>query len=249
MISLNEQIAELDRELDLLLAGDDNRVAIEEVESALNDLDHCYRNVMATMGRKKILTSFPNEFTLDEENGEESGFKQVVLEKYGSLVNAWEENRSRIRQSGTVGEFIEALGAFQRCMEITSQTCWGNWVNKISSDISIADAQLESVKSVLDYATPIQKYKIGRDSFSEKTSQVPNSIDEIQALINLSEKLKKIKSELKFNLPAKVLSFYDQLDREGTFPLGRFDSELSDWLTENGGLKDLSITRRRKFRF
>lgn len=249
MIELVSQVADVEREVDLLLASDETIRAIEEVESALDELEQSYNRYVDSMRQRSALLKFPDFFGFDDVNSDEIALRQQAVEAFDKVSVAWDENRARIRQSGTVGDLVAVLSNYTNAINANTKAKWFDWVNGLASDFAISEAELVSVKSVPDYIRPIEIFKRCRDEFTIAAKNVPEEAPAITRLAGQANKLREIKGSLRFDLPEFVLEFFDTLNRDGAFPFAKLTPELSDWLSENNELKNLSIVRRGISRF
>jgi hypothetical protein len=246
MTRLLEQLAEIGRELDLLIAGDDNRRVIEEVEGATKELEAKQSVLGNAVLHRQALLGPPVDFSTQEVAEEEGPLLVFLRDKYRLLEETWKADPSSVRQSGCVGDFCRLLDGYVRCLEKNSANTWDSWKVLLERQFAVADAQLESVKSVLDYAGEIAKYKQSAARFSELSQRIPNTPGVLNEMNALAVALKKTREGLIFNLPRKVVDFYNALDRNGQFPFTNLDPEVSQWLEKNDGMKDLAVVRRRK---
>jgi exonuclease VII small subunit len=248
MTQLSDQLAEIGRELDVLLAGDDNRRIIEEVESATEKLRPAQLLLSSALAHRRALCGPPVDYSAPQFADTEDPLYCHLQESYEALKEKWQENPASVRQRGAVGKFCESVKSYAELVEEHSTSSWEAWRDSLERQFGIATAQLESVKNVLDYAGPITKYKQGMELFAGLSRRLPEDRHVLQKIKAAADELKNIKDGLVFDLPKKVVNFFNALDRDGQFPLSRLDSEIGDWLAENDGLKDLAVVRRRMSR-
>lgn len=244
MTILTAQIEKVEREVDFLSASAETRTAIDEVESALGALEGSFAGWLSILAERNALAEFPNIFQFEDMLEAELALKIRIIELYKLAAEAWETDRTRIKQSGTVGVLADALVDCQKLVRGNNKKVWIEWANSVASDFAISDAELDSIINVPAYSLPIQNFKEGRDKFSSAIQEVPNNSIQVGRLTELARSLQEIKGSLEFKLPKFVMEFFDTLNRDGTYPLSKLSAELSEWLSKNDELQNLSISRR-----
>lgn len=244
MTTLTAQIEKVEREVEFLCASAETRTAIDEVESALGVLEGSFGAWLRILMERDALAEFPDIFQFEDVLEPELVLRNRVIELYKLAAEAWENDRTRIKQSGTVGALADALVDCEKLVRENNKRVWIEWANSVASDFAISDAELDSIINVPAYTVPIQKFKEGREKFSLAIQEVPNNSVQVGRLTELARSLHEIKGGLEFKLPKFVMEFFNTLNRDGTYPLSKLSVELSDWLSENDELRNLSITRR-----
>ncbi len=248
MTRLSDQLAEIGRELDILLAGDDNRRVIGELELATEELEPTRALLDNALLRRRALCGPPVNCAPYQFTAAEEPLYGSLRHAYETLREAWQDDPANVRQKGVVGEVRECADDYAEVVEKNNTGTWEEWKNSLEREFLIATAQIESIKNVLDYAGPITRYKQGVERFAALARQLPEDSHALQQMKTIAEELTKIKGGFVFVLPQKVLDFYNALDHDGHFQLARLDTEIKDWLVKNDGLKDLAIVRRRTIR-
>ena len=243
MTRLGDQLDEIGRELDLLIAGHDNRRVIAELETAIDELEPVCAALVLTSKRRDTLRGSPREFQLEKFNEEERTLRLGLRERLSALEKTRQEDPASVRQRGNVSEMCQSALEYRKCVDKNSSSSWDAWRQSLERQFLIAAPQLESIRNVLDYAEAIARYKQEAERFKEFSRSIPENGTLLKELKDLAGRLKKIKEGFVFNLPRKVVAFYDLLDRDGHFPLERLDPEVSKWLADNDGFKDLTIVR------
>ena len=141
MTSLREQVAEIGRELDLLIAGDDNRRVIEEVEGATKELEAKQSDLGNAVLHRHVLLGPPVDFPKVQFAQEEESLLAVLRDKYRLLEETWKADPSSVRQSGRVGDFCRFLDSYVRCIERNSVNTWDSWKVLLERQFAVADAQ------------------------------------------------------------------------------------------------------------
>ena len=245
MSALKAKISALNRDLDLLLAGDENRRIIDEVERATEELAAVAAPLEHATACRVILIGNPVGCSSYEFIVQEAPLYARVFAKFQALKRAWQEDPAAVRQSGAVGDFCESVREYVGVIDSNSVASWTTWRDGLERTFSIASVQLDSIKNVLNYAVPIARYRQGIIRFANLTRVVPTTPSDLQKIVAEASALATIKEELVFDLPPKVVAFFDALDRDGQVALGTLDPEVRVWLTEHDGVKDLVIVRRR----
>jgi len=244
MSKLLDQLSEIDKELEILCAGDEIRVVIEEFESTVDDLEPQCKALQQSLTERSALLEYPNEFQIDDIGESEEISKAHSRECFSALLSSWDENPANIRQNGSVAQFRDAVVVYQKSLTANNRRKWADWTDSLAKLFLIADAQIESVKHVPDYKGPIAAYRRKYEDFSTFASKMPTEAAIINQVRKLADELSKIRRNISFDLPPKILRFFEALDRDGRYPLSKLDPEIYEWLKENNGLKDLSISRR-----
>ena len=245
MTRLGDQIEELSHEVDLLLAGHDNRRVIEQIETAIDELEPTSTSLERALGNRRVLRTSPRDFRLDTFADEEERLCVRLRQSYASMRKAWLEDPASLRQRGHVAQFRQSSENYRAAVDRNNEACWSSWIQDLEQQFLVAGPQLESIRNVLDYRDPIARYKQGVDQFSVLTRAIPDDEAGLNAIRVLASSLRGIREGFIFDLPKVVVSFYDALDRDGSIPLIKLTPEVADWLQKNDGVRDLAIIRRR----
>jgi hypothetical protein len=214
------------------------------MESAIDDLDPQCIAMQRALAERAALLEYPSSFNFADVLELEDSTKSTASECFLALLASWREKASEIRQNGSVAQFRDAAQTYQKTVAANNKQKWSGWTSDLETQFLIADAQIESVKHVPDYKAPIATYKRKCEEFYSANQVVPTKTEAIEQIQQLSKDLGKIRNSISFDLPPKILRFYELLDRDGLYPLSRLDSDIYDWLKDHDGLKDLTIRRR-----
>ena len=244
MTRLGDQIGELSHEVDLLLAGDDNRRVIEEIETAIDELEPTTMSLEHALANRRILCTSP-DFKFDAFADEEAKLCLRLRQRYADMRKVWLEDPGSLRQRGLVAQFRRSSDDYCVAVVRNNAATWNAWIQDLEQRFLVAGPQLESIRNVLDYRDAIARYKQGADRFSVLARAIPDDEAGLTAILDLSNNLRTIRQGFVFDLPKVVVSFYDALDRDGSVPLSKLTPEVADWLRDNDGVRDLAINRRR----
>ena len=244
MTRLGDQIRDLSHEVDLLLAGHDNRRVIEEIETAIDELEPTSTSLEQALSNRRVLCT-STDFRLDAFADEEAKLCLRLRQRYADMRNAWLEDPGSLRQRGLVGQFRQSSENYCAAVVRNNAATWDAWIQDLEQRFLVAGPQLESIRNVLDYSDSIARYKQGADGFSVLARAIPNDEAGLNAIRDLANNLRKIREGFVFDLPKVVVSFYDALDRDGAVPISKWTPEVADWLRDNDGVRDLAIIRRR----
>lgn len=244
MTKLAEQIQSVGREIDLLLAGDKTRLAIEEISLAHEELEGALESLLENLNQRRSLQEGDDHFTFTDDEDAELAAWSAVITNYDLVVSAWEEDRAKVRQCDGFGELVEIVDSTARSIGRSNRKKWRSWLDALSRDFSVSEAELENVRHVPEYKGAIAKYSSDFTRFAELARQLPESAGETRRIRDLANRMSEIKASLDFSLPEFVLEFYRALDEDGSFPLDKVSDKLMQWLADNSALKSLGVVRR-----
>lgn len=245
MTELEKQIDKVNREVDLLMASDETRLAIEEIEWAHESLNSVLVNFDYESTIRQAMLESEEDFNLSDIESIESTIWSHIISSYDLVREVWEDNKTKVRQDAAFQDLVQSLTNLAKSMQQNNKRKWHEWVTAEATSFSVSDAELESIRHVPEYKEDIRRFKAGIADFSQLESRLPNEVDAIVKLKALSNRLREIKSGFNFSLPEYVLRFYRELDENRSFPLNRIDEKLMKWLADNDELKNLAVTRRR----
>jgi hypothetical protein len=241
---LDSQVAEIERELTQLLASADNKKRIEEYGTATTELLAIGGILREAVERRETLRRSEEDFQLGPAADVERPLLKRLTDSLAKVRQAWDEDRVKIRQGGAVGKLRTAAETFAQRVDGNSTQRWESWRKEAESQFGVAEAQLESIKHVMDFRDQVSRYRQLADDFRAATQVVPRTPEALASIRATVRELNGIKSGLKFDLPAEVTAFFEALDRDGSFPLGKMVPTVERWLADNNGFRDLVIARR-----
>ena len=244
MTKLGEQIREVDREIDLLLASDETRLAIDEIEAAHEQLEGSFEELCNQTAQRQSLQDGDEYFRFTDAEEEELDRWPSVSSSYDLVLVAWKDDRIKVRQSEAFGELVQQLEDVANLIGRNNRKKWQEWIKSIERSFAASDAELDSIKHVPEYKQSLASYRSGVAEFDEIVMRLPESAAVTKHVRALADRLEKIKSAFDFSLPEYVLAFYKALDDNESFPLDKVSDKLMRWLTENNALKSLAIVRR-----
>jgi len=245
---LATQIGRLAEQLETLVAVEENRQVIEELDHAIDQIEPEYHACVEVIHCRRTLETRPDRFATEQFATSESIVANETKEKLLRLKEVWTEDRRRVWHSGAAGEFRDALEAFRVCLEQNNQTLWLQWIKELEQRFLISEVELESIKNVPAYQESVRRYRIEFQNFQDLSKRVPDEASKIEDVERLAGDLHCIRTGINFDLPNDVLKFFDRLDRDGFVPLRDLDENVRHWLAENNGLKDLAVSRRETYR-
>ena len=241
MTELKNQINSIERQIELLIAGDDTRQAIEELRETVNVLEPVVNSLKELFSIRKNCTENSHFFTIEFFESEQLQVLEKAKISYQNLAEASKEDITDLRQRGLVGEFRDALKQFNDVLKFSNDNTWKNSCDKLESGFMVTEAQLNSIENVPGHRSLVEEYKTTKDKFDKLSGNPSSNSDIVSSLESYAIDLSAIKDKIKFDMPDNVKKFYDRLHRHGDYPLDQCDEEVFDWLRENDGLKDLCI--------
>ena len=124
MSKLQNQLSEIDKELEILCAGDEIRVVIEELESSVDELAPECEALEQAFIERAVLIEHPNTFQIDDVAGSEELPMESSRECFSTLLSFWDESPASIRQNGSVGRFRDAVAAYRKSVSANNGLIW-----------------------------------------------------------------------------------------------------------------------------
>ena len=146
MIKLDAQLDELSQELDTLSAGEGTRQIIDQLDTAVSELEPEYEELERALTERRTLTSEPQWFQLGEFSEAEETLAQEMEECFRSLLKVWQKDASKVRQSGAVSEFRDAVQRYRHCVDRGNTIAWTRWRTELEKQFLIGTPELESVR-------------------------------------------------------------------------------------------------------
>ena len=175
MSRLGDQIKELSREVDLLLAGHDNRRVIEEIEAAIDELEPTSTSLERALANRRVLGASP-DFRFDAFGDEETKLCLRLRQRYAEMRKVWLEDPGSLRQHGLVAQFRQSSDNYCVAVVRNNAAVWNAWIQDLEQRFLVARPQLESIRNVLDYRDAIARYKQGAERFSVLARAIPDDI-------------------------------------------------------------------------
>jgi hypothetical protein len=244
MTPLSKQIVEVSAELQTLAAGEDNRRIIDEVEAAIEQLAPAIQSLAIARNRRVALVDSDVALDPGAYDALERASRKAIVKAFTALRDANQANAAKIRQSGVSAKFVNASRAFEEALNAHNEQAWHEWVDSRERSFQVTDAELNSIENVLDYAADVARYRERRQRFSALVRVVPSTASDVAAVVEVADELTRLRAGFRFDLPAPVVRFFDELSRTGSLPLKQVPESVMTWLRDNQGLDDLMVSRR-----
>lgn len=248
MIPLDQDIETTTQLIQLFESGDDTKTYIEEVTAILDSIEPLADKLDGAIRVRRRLDDSEVDF---EFNDTLVGIRNIIakfVEQETGIAKSWKEASYKIRQNGVVQDFSVAANGLCSQLVALNKLAWDEWVDELKAKFSVIEAQIESVANVPEYAGLVIDYKNKNSRFIELSDGVPEDPDGvgefIAKILSLADSLVTLRTEIRFDLPAEILDFFNALDRDGTFPLEKYGVEIMEWLRENNGLKGLVVSKK-----
>jgi hypothetical protein len=123
---------------------------------------------------------------------------------------------------------------------------WQTWSNQLFDSFNITDAELSSIEHIDKYKVIYTAFKNGRNSFKEKTLNLPTEVSQIDELQVLANQLQLLIKDIDFDIPEEVKVFFDHINNPicgNKAPLKLLTPEVLKWIESNNESAHFSIGR------
>lgn len=248
MTLLSEQINEVKIQLELITAGDENRVAIAAYEKFLNQFLPIVGKLEDNSQKKNILKNIPQLF-LDSYTQEQADLNTCLNSATASL-NAlklkWQQDDYKVVQDDSFDNTVQAISSLLEKILEQNKALWQEWCEHLSTSFNITEAELKSIEHV-------NKYQIIRDAFLKERKNFQRlskyeRLEEgsIENLKKLSFQLENLIKDIDFDIPEEVKLFFESLNdftHKNKAPLSLLTSEVLKWIKDNNETASFSIMR------
>jgi len=248
MIPLTQQITDIDTQLDLLVAGDENRVAIKEYEKFFEQFFPVVRKLADSCEKIKVLKNIPND-SLDREVELISHFKNHVVTTKSVLrilAEKWLEDDYTVTQDDSFDNAIQSIKSLTKGMMELNKVAWKAWCDHLLENFNVTDAELASIEKIDRYKDIHNTFVQERMSFELKASNLPVDEVQISELESMSNRLQELIKDIDFNIPVEVKLFFDHLNSPiygKKAALSLLTPEVMKWIEDNNEIGSFSITR------
>ena len=236
MLLLN-QITELDQELDKVLQGEGNALAIESLELVYTNLVPSFDSLEGALSRRRIYKKLPGDYAIVSQSDEEVELAQSALSTVQSFKMIWDELEQKytISQNDICSNTSTILMSLSKILNARNSGQYSSWITQISDEVSVSDSDLEQQENspnLIDNAIEYRKvYRI----FRNQINTVSPSEESIGSLQIVRKKLVELKDKMEFNQPEDVIKLFKhlrQVGNNGRAPLSMLTAEVLQWMSE-----------------
>jgi len=253
MTPLAQQIQNVDTQLDILVAGDENRVAIKEYEKFFEQFFPVVWKLDDSCKKRKVLKSIPKEY-LDLQAELVNNFKNdlsATKSVLRILEEKWQEDDYKVTQDDSFDNTIQAMKSLTKMIVLANKEVWNTWTDYLLDSFNRTDAELNNIEKIDKYRDTYSAFVKERTSFKSKVSNLPAEIDQIKEVQELSNRLQILMKDVDGNLSEEVKKFLDCIDdviKGKKAPLSLLTPEVLKWIQDENEMSSFAITRSSGYR-
>jgi len=253
MTPLAQQIQNVDTQLDILVAGDENRVAIKEYEKFFEQFFPIVGKLDDSCKKRKVLKNIPSEY-LDQQTELIQSFKNNLATTKSVLhilLEKWLEDDYTVTQDDSFDNTIQAMKSLTKVIVVTNKEVWNTWTDYLLDSFNRTDAELNNIEKIDKYRDTYNAFVKERTSFKSKIANLPTEIDQIKEIQELSNRLQILMKDVNVNLSEEVKRFLDCIDdvvKGKKAPLSLLTPEVLKWIQDENEMSSFAITRSSGYR-
>jgi len=246
MTQLEEQIQTLKDQLILLEDSNKNTEIIADYELIKGKLNKNFVAIEKQNNLLKNLSQLPEGHEINAFSENESEQLTAVKFSFDTFKSKWQELDDKVRQDESMDNAQISLAKLCKILTEKNNTAWSDWVTNLSMDFYVNDASLKSQESIPGLEDIVNNYKIQKSQFMQLSENISESVDTINILEVLSEKLQNIKKQMKLDLPEEVKRFFDAFSFIGSHQvsLSLITPTVVKWLQENHEIDKFVVKRK-----
>jgi hypothetical protein len=248
MVPLMQQIEEVNLELELIVDGDENRVAIDAYENFFEKFVPIIRKLDDSCTKRTVLKAIPKD-PLEQQGQSIDNLKGDLVATIGALnilEEKWKKDDYKVTQDDSFDNSIQSIKGLTKTIMDTNKIVWKTWCDHLLDGFNITDAELSSIEKIDKYKDTYNEFVKERASFKSKASDLPTVVNQIEDLQGLSNRLQMLIKDIDFNIPAEVKIFFDYINNAingNKAPLKLLTPEVLKWIETNNEMTSFSIIR------
>jgi hypothetical protein len=241
MSNLHQQFDEISAELDLLASSEQNKNMIEQFERLIESLEPQIEQIKQILDQEEIITPISAEYPDFAEQIAIS--KNALKSAIKTFDEAWQKDQSGVDGKRPHKQLVDTLEETNQGVTTTLNQAWQQFIASQRQSFEVAPAELENAKVIDSNRNIVQQFEGKRESFNNLAPVIPSNSNTPRDIKRLSEELRQIKSQIKFDFPQEVARFYKSLDSSGA-PIDLLTETVLKYLRENNLLDNFRIKRR-----
>jgi hypothetical protein len=238
-MKLLNQVVELNEELDKVLGGEGNSLAIKELAAIHGDIAPQFEVLEAAFNCRKLYKDLPDEYSITGQSEEEVTFSQSALLLVQEFIETWNglEQKHKISQDDICSNVRDSIKRISKAIKVKNATQYQKWINQISAEVEVSETDLEQQENSPNLKENALRYRELRQRFSSDiNTPLPTEIT-IKSLISLSKQLLDIKEKMEFNQPEDVVKLFKHLKQTGNSgraPIAMLTPQVLEWMADKG---------------
>ena len=243
-----QQIEDVTLELELIVAGDENRVAIEAYAIFFEKFVPIIGKLDESCRKRNVLKDIPKEF-LEQQLQSINEFNEDLsstLATLSILEEKWIEEDYKVTQDDSFDNTIQSIKGLTKSIVEVNKTVWQTWCGHLLDSFNVTDAELNSIEKIDKYIDTYNEFVRQRTSFKSKVLNLPTEACQIKELQDISDRLLILMQGIDFNIPEEVKIFFDYINdaiKGKKAPLSLLTPEVLKWIQDNNEINSFSITR------
>jgi hypothetical protein len=237
-MKLVNQIIELESQLDQVVSGEDNALAISNLDRVNEKIDPSLSQLKESIDYRNIFSHLPDLFAITDLNNEEVSLSLASLEYIDDFLNAWEsiEQKHSIIQNDICSSLRDSISLLSNSLNRRNTEQHRAWIAQMKSDVEVLTSQLEQQENTPNLRANAQLYRNSLSKFLSATESGAITEESIDRIMALRDKVLQYKEAMVFDQPEDVTKLFKYLKQPGNgckAPLSMLTKEVLDWVDDN----------------
>lgn len=238
-MKLLNQIEEVDQELEKVIHGEQNTLAIVSLEEVYNALDPSLTRVCRSISQRKELQLFEDRFTNPTYSESEKDALLSTFKRLQQFMTIWLEleQKYQVCQNNVLALLRGEIDSLSSLLQERSIEAYSNWVRKISDEVYVSESDIEKQESSPALKDNARHYLRLLASFQDEIARKSITKESINKIDEYRQQLIDAKDKMDYDLPEDVLRLFKHLKQIGNnsrAPLSMLTPEVLKWLVDEG---------------
>jgi len=246
MTKLAEQVADMDREIEVGRSNHEHKVALEAYAAIWNASAPALEAIRNTARQRAVLKA---ELSITEDPAsavEQAAKRETAVATLNDLKARWQECDYKVKQSGEFAKFTTAIKNYVASLGQQTEDMFRAWVAETDAQIAVPEAILDLQRKVPDLRDLADKYDRAYGTFKSLSIRLPEVAD-AQQLLEACASIRAVKEGMVLDLPESVKKFFDALQGASGAsgaPLALLNDDVRQWLDRHGQTENYVIRRK-----
>jgi hypothetical protein len=247
MTKLSDCIDEIKGQLEVFVDTKDSHKTTKEYDYFIEKLEKIPQALEGEFNNIHIISILSEESALRKLGIDEVRCLNSTKASLSAFKDHWIEKDVAARQEGVLDDYITIQTGFIKTLKQKNKEEWfaelENLKHQFVVDEHLIESQLHLDSEAIKRAV---LFKERRFTFDTSTTKIPQSIDDVQAIVVLVDELKGIANEINQNqLPPMIHNFMRTASTREGAKLLMFTEEVKDYLEEHKIQHEFVICRKR----
>ncbi|MDA7686503.1 hypothetical protein N8793_00335 [Pseudomonadales bacterium] len=244
------QIDQLKVELHKVIQGEDNTVAINNLDSIYSDIAPSFESLADACGRRELFSQLPDEFSIERLSEDELASSHFSVNAIGSFMDLWGEldKKHEINQHNICSDTRDSLYKLSSELEANNTKQYKAWLDQMLSQVQVSEPDLEEQERSPNLKENALEYRSVYQDFLSQAQLVIPTETTIERLKSLSQQLIKHIELMEFDQPEDVVKLFKHLKQvgsNGAAPISMLTPQVIAWMEDKGEEANFYIGHKR----